>query len=100
MADGQRAVESIPGVTFFFPKDWLAGALYASVWPMSVGEMGGAVDALLAVEQKGKGKAEEPEKKKPTLSEIQRREVQRMREMGGAVDALLAVEQKEKAEEP
>lgn len=62
MADGKRAVESIPGVTFFFPKDWLAGALYASVWPMSACEMGGAVDALLAVEQKEKEKAEELEK--------------------------------------
>lgn len=50
--DLKKAMELLPDHEVLESGDWLTGVLYASVWPMSVAEMGGTVDVLLKQKQK------------------------------------------------
>jgi hypothetical protein len=43
----ENVMKRTPGVERWEPTGFIAGAIYASVWPMTLGEIGGGVDLML-----------------------------------------------------
>ena len=57
----QNIMKRTPGAERWEPTGFIAGAIYGSVWPMSLGEIGGGVDLMLAYKLLGDiGFAQEP----------------------------------------
>jgi hypothetical protein len=57
----ENIMKRTPGVERWEPTGFIAGAIYASIWPMSLGEIGGGVDLMLRYKLMGDvGFAQEP----------------------------------------